>query len=80
MADKSLEQLQEDLHLAVAEELLRRVQAKDAKPADIANAIAFLKANRVTDNPRRAASPLEKIREALRGVEPGTDEIPDYTH
>ena len=35
----------EDLHRILAEELRRRIQSDDAKPADFANAIKFLKDN-----------------------------------
>ena len=43
----SLEKTLEMLHTAVAEELLERVRNGEAKPADIANAIKFLKDNHV---------------------------------
>jgi len=51
-----IDKLLADLHVAVGSELLERIQTGEAKPADIANAIKFLKDNdiqalAVDDNP-----------------------------
>jgi hypothetical protein len=54
--NKSTQDLLEALHMAVGSELLDRIKAGEAKPADIANAIKFLKDNDIQamvteDNP-----------------------------
>lgn len=60
----SLEQTLELLHVAVAEELLERVRTGEAKPADIANAIKFLKDNNV-DAVITEDSPMKNLLDNL---------------
>ncbi len=48
------------LHAAVAEELLDRVKSGEAKPADISNAIKFLKDNNIDAIPVEG-SPLNDL-------------------
>jgi hypothetical protein len=62
--DISLEKTLSVLHTAVAQELLDRVQSGDAKPADISNAIKFLKDNNIDAMPVQG-SPLDGLLEAL---------------
>ncbi|GGD03524.1 hypothetical protein GTQ45_02030 [Pyruvatibacter mobilis] len=45
MSSKASEEALERLHTAVAEELTRRIQSGEAKPADISAAVKFLKDN-----------------------------------
>lgn len=60
----SLETVLESLHGAVAEELLARVRSGEAKPADIANAIKFLKDNNV-DAVITEDSPMKNLLDNL---------------
>jgi hypothetical protein len=62
--DISLENTLSVLHTAVAQELLDRVQSGDAKPADISNAIKFLKDNNIDAMPVQG-SPLDGLLDAL---------------
>jgi hypothetical protein len=60
----NLEQTLSTLHNAVAQELLDRVQSGEAKPADMSNAIKFLKDNNIDAMPVQG-SPLEGLLGAL---------------
>jgi len=62
--DTNLDKMLSSLHVAVAQELLDRVQAGDAKPADISNAIKFLKDNNIDAVPVQG-SPLDGLLGAL---------------
>jgi len=62
--DISLEQTLSTLHTAVAQELLDRVRSGDAKPADISNAIKFLKDNNIDAMPVQG-SPLDGLMGSL---------------
>ena len=62
--DTNLEKTLSTLHTAVAQELLDRVQSGDAKPADMSNAIKFLKDNNIDAIPVQG-SPLDGLLEAL---------------
>ena len=62
--DISLEKTLSVLHTAVAQELLDRVQSGDAKPADISNAIKFLKDNNIDAMPVQG-SPLDGLLNSL---------------
>jgi hypothetical protein len=64
------------LHTAVAEELLERIKSGDAKPADMANAIKFLKDNGIDALPTEG-SPLGNLLEALPFSK---DDIDSLTH
>jgi ABC-type Zn uptake system ZnuABC Zn-binding protein ZnuA len=52
------------LHEAIADELLSRVRSGEAKPADIANAIKFLKDNNV-DAVITDESPMKNLLDNL---------------
>ena len=54
----------EELHTVVAEELLNRVRSGDAKPADLAVAVKFLKDNGV-DALASNDSPLKRLAQSL---------------
>lgn len=60
----SLEQTLATLHTAVATELLDRVRSGEAKPADISNAIKFLKDNNIDAMPVQG-SPLDGLLNSL---------------
>ena len=62
--DISLEQTLATLHTAVATELLDRIRSGDAKPADMSNAIKFLKDNHIDAMPVQG-SPLDGLLDAL---------------
>tara|TARA_B100000780_G_scaffold75871_1_gene51117 strand:- start:489 stop:719 length:231 start_codon:yes stop_codon:yes gene_type:complete len=62
--DTNLEKTLSTLHTAVAQELLDRVQSGDAKPADMSNAIKFLKDNNVDAMPVQG-SPLDGLLNSL---------------
>jgi len=62
--DISLELTLSTLHTAVAQELLDRVRSGDAKPADISNAIKFLKDNNIDAMPVQG-SPLDGLMGSL---------------
>ena len=62
--DISLEQTLATLHTAVATELLDRVRSGEAKPADISNAIKFLKDNHIDAMPVQG-SPLDGLLNSL---------------
>ena len=62
--DISLEQTLATLHTAVAQELLDRVRSGEAKPADISNAIKFLKDNNIDAMPVQG-SPLDGLMGSL---------------
>jgi len=62
--DTNLEKTLSTLHTAVAQELLDRVQSGDAKPADMSNAIKFLKDNNIDAMPV-LGSPLDGLLGAL---------------
>ena len=62
--DTSLDKMLSTLHVAVAQELLDRIAAGDAKPADISNAIKFLKDNNIDAVPVQG-SPLDGLLGAL---------------
>ena len=62
--DSSLKQVLSALHTAVAEELLERVKSGEAKPADISNAIKFLKDNNIDAIPIEG-SPLNDLLQGL---------------
>ncbi len=62
--DISLEQTLATLHTAVAQELLDRVRSGEAKPADMSNAIKFLKDNNIDAMPVQG-SPLDGLLGAL---------------
>lgn len=62
--DTSLDKMLSTLHTAVAQELLDRVRSGDAKPADISNAIKFLKDNNIDAMPVQG-SPLDGLLGAL---------------
>jgi hypothetical protein len=62
--DISLEQTLATLHTAVATELLDRVRSGEAKPADISNAIKFLKDNNIDAMPVQG-SPLDGLLNSL---------------
>jgi hypothetical protein len=54
----------EELHTSVAEELLARIKSGDAKPADLAVAVKFLKDNGV-DALASNDSPLKRLAQVL---------------
>mgnify|MGYP000380212405 FL=1 len=58
--ETNLEKTLSTLHTAVAQELLDRVQSGDAKPADMSNAIKFLKDNNIDAMPV-LGSPLDGL-------------------
>jgi len=60
----NLDKMLSTLHCAVAQELLDRVMSGDAKPADISNAIKFLKDNHIDAVPVQG-SPLDGLLGAL---------------
>ena len=62
--DISLEQTLSTLHTAVATELLDRVRSGEARPADISNAIKFLKDNHIDAMPVQG-SPLDGLLYSL---------------
>jgi|TARA_R110000796_G_scaffold128264_1_gene243721 hypothetical protein len=62
--DTNLEKMLSTLHTAVAQELLDRVESGEAKPADMSNAIKFLKDNNIDAIPVQG-SPLDGLLEAL---------------
>lgn len=62
--DISLEQTLATLHTAVATELLDRVRSGEARPADISNAIKFLKDNNIDAMPVQG-SPLDGLLNSL---------------
>jgi hypothetical protein len=62
--DISLEQTLATLHTAVATELLDRVRSGEARPADISNAIKFLKDNHIDAMPVQG-SPLDGLLNSL---------------
>ena len=62
--ETNLEKTLSTLHTAVAQELLDRVQSGDAKPADMSNAIKFLKDNNVDAMPVQG-SPLDGLLNSL---------------
>ena len=62
--DISLEQTLATLHTAVATELLDRIRSGDAKPADMSNAIKFLKDNHIDAMPVQG-SPLDGLLNSL---------------
>jgi hypothetical protein len=62
--DTNLEKTLSTLHTAVAQELLDRVQSGDAKPADMSNAIKFLKDNNIDAMPVQG-SPLDGLLNSL---------------
>jgi hypothetical protein len=62
--DISLEQTLSTLHTAVATELLDRVRSGEARPADISNAIKFLKDNHIDAMPVQG-SPLDGLLNSL---------------
>ena len=64
MDTNSLDKMLSTLHCAVAQELLDRVQSGDAKPADISNAIKFLKDNNIDAVPVQG-SPLDGLMGSL---------------
>ena len=63
------------LHEEVAKELLSRIKNGDAKPADLAVAVKFLKDNEITALPVQD-SPLKNLIDALPF--PTTAELKDY--
>ena len=62
--DISLVQTLATLHTAVAQELLDRVRSGEAKPADMSNAIKFLKDNNIDAMPVQG-SPLDGLLNSL---------------
>lgn len=60
----------EELHSVVAEELLARIKSGDAKPADLAVAVKFLKDNGV-DALASNDSPLKRLAQVLPFAETG---------
>jgi hypothetical protein len=54
----------EELHSVVADELLARIKSGDAKPADLAVAVKFLKDNGV-DALANNDSPLKRLAQVL---------------
>ena len=62
--DISLEQTLSTLHTAVATELLDRVRSGEARPADISNAIKFLRDNHIDAMPVQG-SPLDGLLNSL---------------
>ncbi len=62
--NSDLKQMLNGLHVAVAQELLDRVKSGEAKPADISNAIKFLKDNNIDALPVEG-SPLEGLLNSL---------------
>lgn len=65
MATNTLEKLLSSLHTAVAQELLDRLESgAECKPADISNAIKFLKDNNIDALPVQG-SPLDGLLGAL---------------
>lgn len=67
--------LLKQLHDEVAQELLTRIRSGDAKPADLAVAVKFLKDNEITALPVQD-SPLKNLIDALPF--PTTAELKDY--
>lgn len=67
MSKRATEALFAKLHLAVCEELLRRIQSGEAKPADLAVAVKFLKDNGI-EAVMAAGSPIRKL----------VDNMPDF--
>ena len=59
-----MNELLSDLHLAIAEELLRKVLSGDANAADLNVARAFLKDNGV-DSTLDASIPMENLAKSL---------------
>lgn len=77
MATNKLEATLSDLHSAVAEELLERVKSGEAKPADISNAIKFLKDNNIDSLPVEG-NPLDAL---MKGLPFDTESLQDaMTH
>ena len=68
--DISLEQTLATLHTAVATELLDRVRSGEARPADISNAIQFLKDNHIDAMPVQG-SPLDGLLNSLPFISEG---------
>tara|TARA_R100000935_G_scaffold26800_2_gene46789 strand:+ start:1360 stop:1590 length:231 start_codon:yes stop_codon:yes gene_type:complete len=62
--DNNLDKMLSTLHTAVAQELLDRVESGEAKPADMSNAIKFLKDNNIDAIPVQG-SPLDELLGAL---------------
>jgi len=63
------------LHTEVAKELLERIKGGDAKPADLAVAVKFLKDNEITALPV-SDSPLKNLADVLPF--PTSSELEDY--
>ena len=72
---KRLEELLAQLHLATAEELLKRIRSGEAKPGDFMAAIRFLKDNGFDAVPKDG-SPLADLAKLVPF--PGGDEDVDY--
>lgn len=64
MTDPNTNQVLEDLHSAVARELLQRVKSGDASTADLSAAAKFLKDNGIEAIPT-PENPLGDLRDAL---------------
>lgn len=62
------------LHRATIAELLRRIQAGEAKPADLAVAAKILRDNNITSIPE-ANSDLSKLLNALPNFESETSDL-----
>lgn len=69
---KATKDLLDEMHKALAEELLRRIQAGDAKPSDLSAARQFLKDNGVEAIPS-ADTGIGKLAEVL----PFSDDMDD---
>lgn len=63
------------LHSEVAKELLERIKSGNAKPADLAVAVKFLKDNEITALPV-SDSPLKNLADVLPF--PTSSELEDY--